>query len=139
MKKAVNNAKAAVEREKAKRTQQAVQRDQAALQDAASTAAAKIKEPEKQMMPLYQIPQETQLTQVPEHVQGAAIDLTRPLAFRAPLRVDEFRNLAKVQLMIGNFGGQYKKSQQYKDTGCYQQPIYKDFVHIYMYISAHGA
>ena len=135
LKKSVTNLKNAKEREAQKAVQMSVAKDSAAIREQAKLAAAQVTAIEAALAPIFTFPQGTTLQQCPEFIQGGEFDINAPLLFKKVPGHEEYAKLPKVQLMLGNFGGTYKKSQQYKDSGFYQSPIYKDFCeHTCMYV-----
>ena len=62
----------------------------------------------------------------PAFVYGSpdGVDVRLPFYFRETPGKDVFSSAAKVKFMLGNFGGQYKKSRVYKEEMFYQQPAY---------------
>ena len=122
LKNAVRNAKKGVERTAEAAKQAQVAADQRRLQEQTQQARQAVKDLEAASPPLFTL---EDIPKCPEFDEAAAPNLELPIVFRSPPDMEPFTKIPKIQLMLGNFGGSYKKAKGFKDSGFYQQPSYK--------------
>ena len=123
LKNAVRNAKKSVERTAEAAKQAQVAADQRRLQEQTSKARQAVKDIEGASPALFTL--EVDIPKCPEFEEAVAVNLELPVVFRAPQDMEPFLQIPKIQLMLGNFGGSYKKAKGFKESGFYQQPSYK--------------
>ena len=123
LKNAVKNAKKGVERTAEAAKQAQVAADQRRLQEQTQQARQAVKDLEAASPPLFTL--EVDIPKCPEFDEAAAVNLELPIVFRSPPDMEPFLKIPKIQLMLGNFGGSYKKAKGFKESGFYQQPSYK--------------
>ena len=109
-----------MDRKAAQQRQAQLAEESSKLRRQAKEAAKAVKDVESALSRVITL--ELTWQQCPEFVNGSpdGVDVSLPFVFRETPGKDAFTSAAKVQLMLGNFGGQYRKSKAYKEDMFYQ-------------------